>query len=158
MRETKQKQIGDRGYTYHVNQFGARHGGRVLVRLLKMIGGAAGDAMQGDDVAGFDAALVGKLVSNLAETAKEEDFDFLCDTFAKASQVSGGEFANPVPLSSDGLLDLHFAGCYKELGHWILFAVEVNFGNFLADAGIEPIQKAPSDRPVSVVTAGAKTA
>jgi len=140
MRETKQKQIGDRGYTYHVTQFGARHGGRVLVRLLKILGGAAGEAMQSEGVQGFDPVLIGRLVANLAETAQEEDFDFLCDTFAKAGQVSGGQYPNPVPLSSDGLFDLHFAGAYKELGSFLLFAVEVNFGGFLEETpAMDPI-------------------
>ena len=136
MIETKQKQIGPRGYTYHVTQFGAKQGGRVLVRLLKMVGGAAGDAMGG--VKDFDLSVIGKMVGNLAETVSEEDYDFLCDTFTPLSSVSGGEYqaASGMPLSSEGVFDLHFAGAYQELGQWLLFCIEVNYGGFLGEGGI----------------------
>ena len=139
MRETKQKQIGTRGHTYHVTQFGARHGGRVLVRLLKMIGGAAGEAMKGD-ADGFDMRTVGGMVSNLAETVNEDDFDYLCDTFAKTTSIELD--GKVVSLTTEGLFDLHFAGAYIELGQWLLFAVEVNFGGFLGEGGIVQRAKA----------------
>lgn len=138
MRETKEKQIGSRGYRYHVIQFGAREGGRVLVRLLKMVGGAAGEAMAGGDDAldGFDLSTVGKMLGNLAETLSEDDFDYLVDKFAPATAVSGGAYKAPMPLNTEGVFDLHFAGAYQELGQWLLFAVEVNFGGFLGEGGI----------------------
>jgi len=150
MRETKEKQIGDRGYVYHVTQFGAKEGGRVLVRLGKMIGSAAGEAIKrgGSD---FDMATVGGMIANLAETVSEADFDFLCDTFAKASAVSGGEFRSPVSLTAEGVFDLHFAGAYPELGQWLLFAIEVNFGGFLAGSAIVQKVKAASAPRVSAV-------
>lgn len=144
MRETKEKQIGERGYTYHVTQFGAKQGGRVLVRLLKMIGAAAGGALKGDDENAFSLEAIGRLLSNLAESVTEQDFDYLCDTFAAASQVSGGNFKGPVALTTEGLFDLHFAGAYKELGLWLVFAVEVNFGSFLPEGGIASLRQAAS--------------
>ncbi len=131
MRETKQKQIGD--YTYAVTQFGAKQGGRVMIRLLKIVGGAAGEAMKGDNE--FDMSTVGSMITNLAETLQEDDFDYLCETFAAASTVQGGEFPNPIPLTTEGVFDLHFAGKYLELGQWLLFAVDANFG-FLGENGI----------------------
>lgn len=134
MRETKKKAIGDRGHVYHVTQFGARHGMRVAIRLAKMIGGAAGAALAADEE-GFDAKVVGAIIANLAETVSEADFDFLCDEFGKATSVSGGEYGDrTIALDADGLFDLHFAGQYVELGSWLVFAVEVNFGGFLAVA------------------------
>lgn len=136
MRETKSKQIGSRGYTYHVTQFGAKEGGRVLVRLLKMVGAAAGGALSGDDESAFSLEAIGRLLSNLAESVTEDDFDYLCDTFAKATNVSGGDFKGPVSLTTDGLFDLHFAGAYAELGQWLMFAIEVNFGSFFPEGGI----------------------
>jgi len=149
MRETKAKQIGDRGVTYHVTQFGARHGGRVLVRLLKMVGGAAGEALKSDG--DFDMQAVGNVVANLAESVSEDDFDYLCDTFSKttAIEVDG----KTMPLTTEGLFDLHFAGAYLELGQWLLFAVEANFGSFLDAGGI--VRKAANDLPASASKAGA---
>lgn len=152
MRETKEKQIGTRGFRYHVIQFGAREGGRVLVRLLKMIGGAAGEAMAGGDDAldGFDLSTVGKMIGNLAETLNESDFDYLVDKFSAVTAVSGGEYTAPLQLNTEGVFDLHFAGEYQELGQWLLFCVEVNFGGFLEEGGIvQRAKAAASDRQAS---------
>lgn len=138
MRETKQKQIGSRGFTYHATQFGSRQGGRVLVRLLKMIGGAAGEAIKGEAEGekGLDMATVGAMVANLATTASEKDFDYLCDTFITATSVSREGSGVLLPLSDEGVFDLHFAGEYIELGQWLLFCIETNFGGFLGEGGI----------------------
>lgn len=164
MRETKAKEIGDRGYSYHVIQFGAREGGRVLVRLLKMLGGVAGTAIEGatlDEKEQAETALVsigmstaGKMLSNFAETVSEDDFDYLIDKFAPTTSVSGGDFKGAVPLSTEGVFDLHFAGAYPELGQWLLFAIEVNFGSFLGEGGILQKAKAMANvRPVSAAKA-----
>jgi hypothetical protein len=139
MRKTVDKQIGERGYVYHVTQFGAREGGRVLVRLLKMIGGAAGAAVASEQ--DFDMQTVGKIISNLAESVSEQDFDTLVETFMKTTEVSGGTYNTRAPLTTEGLFDLHFAGAYDELGQWLLFAIEANFGgSFLGKSGF--VQKA----------------
>lgn len=160
MRETKQKQIGARGYTYHVTQFGAREGGRVIVRLLKMLGGALGSAVKADDAenaVGFDVDAIGNVIANIAETVTEADFDFLVDTFAKCSSVSGGDYRAPAPLTTEGIFDLHFAGAYVELGEWLLFAIEVNFGSFLGESGlVRRASAATSARPVSAARAGSE--
>ena len=139
MIETKQKQIGERGFTYHVTQLGARQGGRVLVRLLKMVGSAAGEAI-GSDEKDFDLATVGRMVGSLAETASEEDFDFLCDTFLVGTSVQ--ELGGPAVVPLKGIFDLHFAGEYQELGQWLFFCIEANYGGFLGEGGI--VQKAKS--------------
>lgn len=155
MRETKSKQVGGRGYTYHVTQFGAREGGRVLVRLLKMIGGAAGEAMA-NDTEGFDMVVVGRMISNVAETVSEQDFDYLVDTFMKTTSVSGGTYGDrQVPLGTDGVFDLHFAGAYQELGQWLLFAIETNFGGFLGEGGL--VEAARNVRQGSEANAPAKS-
>ena len=147
MIETKQKQIGARGYTYHVSQFGAKQGGRVLVRLLKMIGSAAGDAMGSSE--DFDLSTIGRMVSNLAEVVSEADYDFLCDTFLQVTCVSGGNY-NEMPLSAEGVFDLHFAGEYQELGEWLLFGIEANYGGFLGEGGIvQRVKKQASDLQAS---------
>lgn len=136
MIDTKQKQIGARGHVYHVQQFGARQGGRILVRLMKTVAGAAGAAM--GDAEEFDLATIGRTVGNLAESASEEDFDFLCESFVKVTKVEGGPYPGPLPLF--GVFDDHFAGEYQELGEWLLFGIEANYGGFLGEGGL--IQRA----------------
>lgn len=146
MRETKTKTIGSRGFTYHVVQFGAKEGGRVLVRLLKMVGSAAGGALAGDDESAFTLEAIGRVISDLAESVSEADFDYLCDTFAKATSVSGGDFNGPVPLTTEGLFDIHFAGQYAEMASWLAFAIEANYGSFLPEGGLASLQAAASAR------------
>jgi len=146
MRKTKQKRIGGRGYVYHVTQFGAREGGHVLVRLLKILGGSVGEALQG--ATDFDMGVVGKVIANLATTVDEKDLDYLVDTFAKTTSVEIE--GKPVPLTAEGVLDVHFAGEYTELSQWLAFAVEANFGDFFGAAGI--LKAKASDLPVSAVS------
>lgn len=155
MRETKSKEIGKRGFTYNVTQFGARKGGRIALRLLKILGSAAGTAMQegGESDDGFDLKVVGKMVENLSSILTEADYDYLCDEFMKVSSVTGGKYEhNTMPLHADGVFDLHFAGEYIELGEWIAFCVEVNFGGFLGEGGLlkkasKVVAKPPPDSP-----------
>lgn len=150
MRKTKEKQIGDRGYVYHVTQFGAREGGRIAIRLGKIFGGALGAAIKSDTERD-----VGDMIAKAFDAVTEQDFDALIDTFAKCSAVSGGDYKGQAPLTAEGLFDLHFAGAYGELVQWLIFAFEVNFGSFLGEAGIVPSGKAAaSDRPVSAARAG----
>ena len=141
MKEIKSKQVGDRGFTYHVTQFGAKQGGRVMVRLLKMVGAAAGGAMSGDGVA-LSVESIGALVTNLAESVSEADYDYLCDVFAKETKFEGGELPAAIPLSP--AFDQHFAGQYKELGLWLLFAIEVNYDSFLPAGGIAKLRSEAS--------------
>ncbi len=132
MIEVKNKKIG--GYTYHVQQFGARKGMRVGVRLMKMVGGAAGEAMKNN--ADFDMKTVGSMVANFADIVTEKDFDYLCDAFMSNTLVSGGEYGGQIKLNQEGIIDLHFAGNYPDMMKWLLFCIEVNFGSFLGEAGL----------------------
>lgn len=135
MIKTENKAIGSRGYVYTVTQFGAREGGRMLVRLAKLLGKPIGEAMAG----GIDFKTAGNVVAQLAETLTEDEFDHLCTSFAGRSSVSGGSVedqrfnygAKQVPLRDSAIFDLHFAGDYVELFQWLAFALEVNYGGFL---------------------------
>ena len=171
MRDTQIKQLGSRGYSYHVNQFGAREGGRIGIRLMKMIGGVVGTAVEGAslqagddgqvevDIMSIGMGTVGKMITNLATTVSEADYDYLCDVFTKTSAVSGGEYSEPMPLAAEGVFDLHFAGEYVELGQWLVFAIEVNFGRFFGEGGlIKKAQAVASARQVSAAKAGDKSA
>jgi hypothetical protein len=104
---------------------------------MKTLGKPIGNAIGGGE--SIDNAVVGKIISGLSESIEADDIDFLCDEFSKTSDVQGGEetawrqFAQPVPLSAENgaLLDMHFAGQYGELLQWLMFCVEVNYGDFL---------------------------
>lgn len=141
MIKTESKEIGTRGYTYTVKQFGAREGGRMLVRLAKMLGKPVGDAVSAGE--SLDIRVAGSVIGGLAESVTEDEFDRLCTSFAKCSTVHGGDAEQPaqlqygrkaIPLSDSSIFDLHFAGAYVELVGWLMFALEVNFGSFLAVA------------------------
>lgn len=147
MREVKSKQIGKRGFTYTVSQFGAREGSRVLVRLMKILGSIAGAGLQQVDkkslATGSDGnvtlslAAIGHAITDFADKIGEDDFDWLCEKFIPTTEVSGGTYKQGIPLATDGVFDLHFAGQYAEMGQWLLFAIEVNYASFLPEGGIE---------------------
>lgn len=139
--EVKSKDIGK--HTYKVEQFGAKAGGRMLVRLAKMLGGAVGGAIEaGDEV---DVAAIGKTLTGFAENIAESDYDYLCDAFSAKTRVTGGVYGSKEPLLKD-FFDDHFAGNYVELGEWLYFCLEANYGSFL-DVVEREIQKLKADGP-----------
>jgi hypothetical protein len=117
MRETKEKTIGV--HTYRVTQLGALTGRKVFARMLKTLG----------PLASSGGADLSKAVGNL-----EEDFEYLCDTFAKTTSVSGGEFGAKAP-QLDTIFDAHFVGRYEDMIAWLVFALEANFGGFFRALG-----------------------
>lgn len=125
--ETKSKQIGK--HTYYVEQFGAKQGGRVLVRVAKMLGTAIGGAVEAGER--LDAAVIGKTLSGFTEHLTEADYDYLCDSFSPKTRVSGGDYGEKKPKLAD-YFDSHFAGEFWEMGQWLAFCFEVNYGSFLA--------------------------
>ncbi len=130
MLKNETRRIG--AYDYTVTQLDAVKGRRALVRLAKIFVPSAtssGDALASVTATG-NAAL-----GSIADRLNEADVDYLCDLFAGTTTVSGGDFANKAPLLAD-IFALHFAGQYKEMGQWLLFALEVNFGGFFKGLGV----------------------
>ncbi len=108
LRTTQSKKIGD--FTYEVTQLGAITGSKVFVRLLRMIG----------------PAFVGKNadLGRIFESLKEEDVQFLYDTFAPLTFIPGvGQL--------DKSFDFHFVGRYMAMVQWLIFCLQVNYGDFL---------------------------
>jgi len=130
--EVKSKVIGK--HTYKVEQFGAKAGGRMLVRLAKMLGAAVGETVEASS--GLNTAIIGRTIASLTEHISEEDYDYLCDSFAAKTRVTGGEYGSNEPKLVD-FFDTHFAGRYLELGEWLTFCLEANYGSFLAVIGEE---------------------
>jgi hypothetical protein len=124
--EVKERQIGD--YTYKVEQFGAKEGGKVLVRIAKILGVTVGGAVEAGQK--LDAAVIGKLLSGFTDSITEADYDWLCDTFANKTRVTGGEYGAKEPKLKD-FFDSHFAGDYGDLALWLSFGFEANYGSFL---------------------------
>jgi len=133
MKETKTQEIGNRGFTYSVEQLGARQGGRVFARIANMLGGALGSALSGGE--SFSVDSVGKVFASLAESITEENLDYLVDTFIPTTKVAGGQLPAPLPLSAVDP-DQHFAGAYGEMMQWLGFCLEVNYASFLPGGSI----------------------
>ena len=114
---------------------------RMLVRLAKMLGKPVGDAVSAGE--SLDLRAAGAMISGLADAISEDEFDRLCVAFGARTTVMGGNAAQAaqlqygpkqVPLKDGDIFDLHFAGQYVELVGWLAFALEVNYGSFLAVA------------------------
>jgi hypothetical protein len=102
-------------------------GRKVFARLAKTLGPAA--------VKGLDVA---KALESL-----EEDFEFLCDTFAKHTAVTGGDYGSKAP-QLDSIFDAHFVAKYPEMLQWLVFCLEVNFAGFFPGLGTIASVTSPS--------------
>lgn len=131
--ESKTKSIN--GVEYTVTQLGAKEGRRLLTRLLKVAGPALGEAAK--------AGGVGSALEKIALNLNPDDIDYFCETLERTTTVRQGERN---PRLSD-ISDLHFAGNYGDEAKWLVFAMEVNFGSFLALAG--DLKSAANESPAS---------
>lgn len=137
--EKKTTRIGD--HTYTLETFGAKQGMSVLMALLRFVGPSfARAATEGTD--NVEKALSGALES-FALTAKEEDFNFVSDAFAKRCKVEiqtttkGGPGVAQIPLAD--VFDSHFAGGagLRNMIQWLIWCAKENFGDFLAVSGTD---------------------
>jgi hypothetical protein len=127
MRETVQKTIGDT--TYHITTLGTKDARRVGRRLARVFGVSA----EADQKA-----------AKFFEVLTDEELDFLCDTFAKMTQISPADSAiHPatgqptVMFALAAKMEEHFSGHMGLLMQWLKACVEVNYGNFLGELGPE---------------------
>lgn len=128
MIETKDKTIG--GVLYRVSQLGALTGRGVLVRLVKLVGGGLVGALVSGGLKGLDRGALATSLGKVVDGFSEEDLAYFCDLFSPLTQVitrdKAGKQLNQLLANT---FDLHFAGKYREMGQWLLFALEVNFGS-----------------------------
>jgi microcystin degradation protein MlrC len=120
MRESKNHNID--GYTYAVQQLGAKKGRLVLARVIRIVSGAA----ESDDP-----------VAKLGASLSDAEVDYLCDTFAATTQVSKEGDPNKAWVLAD-VFDDHFAGRYGAMVKWLWAALETNYSSFLSDVGLSP--------------------
>ena len=126
MRETREHTID--GQIYSITQLGAKQGRLVLARVLRIVAGAAGAAQSVEDPVEAAAAAAAKLASALTD----DEVNYLCDVFSKATQVTEG--AKGWALSD--IFDDHFAGRYGAMLQWLWAALETNYSSFLSDVGL----------------------
>ncbi len=119
-REVKEHNID--GFTYQIAQLGAKQGKKVLAHLMRVIGPA------------FEAS---DPVAKFAATFSDDEFDFLCDTFAKTTQFYADEDpAKVFDLASK--FDDHFTARYGSLLKWLWACVDSNYSAFLSELGLTP--------------------
>jgi hypothetical protein len=131
MREIRNHEID--GWTYVIQQLGAKQGRIVLARVLRVVAGAAGaaSAAEGEEDGGAALAAIGKL----SESLSDSEIDFLCDTFAKTTRIARD--GKEILLSDGSNFDDHFAGRYGAMMKWLWAALETNFSSFLTDMGLD---------------------
>lgn len=127
MRETVTTTIGDTNY--YITKLGTKDARRVGRRLARVFGVSA-EAEQ--------------KASKFFEVLTDEELDFLCDTFAKVTQISPVDSGiHPVTgqptlmFALTAKMEDHFSGHLGLLMQWLKACVEVNFGNFLEELGPE---------------------
>jgi hypothetical protein len=130
--QTKQKRIND--HTYEVVQFGAKQANRVLVSLVKMLGGSLAELVSAPgDVEARLSVAVGALQKSLSA----DDLEAMCEAFASrttlvlTAQSAAGPQTIKTPLA--GIFDEHFSGDnYPSLFQWLAFAIEFNYASFIS--------------------------
>lgn len=120
MRKVETRTIGNA--IFKIQQLGAKEGRLVLARILRAVGPAIEDADH--------------ILSKLAASLADAEVTYLCDTFAKTTMVAMSDTPDrEVPLT--GVFDDIFAGNYGDMLKWLWECLQVNFGSFLADLGLD---------------------
>jgi len=122
VREPETRDIG--GCTYTVTPMPTFEGLRLMQRLVKIVGPAAGAvAKPGDGISAIAAA-----IGELAGRIEGDDLVEVVKALAKHSQVTDESGKTKALVN---VADLHFQGRYDDLFAWVAFALEVNFGPLL---------------------------
>lgn len=109
------------GFIYKIEKLGAKKGRALMASLVRTLG----PAFDGDD-------RIAKLCASLSDAQLE----MVCDTLAEKTRFSPE--ANPSAeffLKSE--FDRHFSGRYGSMLLWLKACLEVNFGNFLQELGVD---------------------
>mgnify|MGYP001564454346 CR=1 FL=1 len=144
--ETKERQIGDRGYTYHVTELPAKKGRALLVRLIKTLGPVFGQLVsdmkpadpkvKAGALSAINGQSISRALSELAGRLTEADLEHVCQVLGEHSEVSDEENPDHRKKLTPGAQEFHFAGRYLEMFEWIGFALEVNFSDFFSGSQI----------------------
>jgi len=132
MRETKDKQIG--AFHYKVKQLADPKGMSLLVRLTKVLTPVLGAGLKGIPESSDGISLgelttgaIGDALIALADRIAEDDMEYIYSTLATEATFSQDGSAW-FPIASDSS---HWSGRYLQKFQWIVFALEVNYSDFL---------------------------
>lgn len=139
MRETKNKQIGD--VEYSVVQLPDIEASRLWMRLVRIFAPVMGAGLKALpdksaelSIGNLTTQAIGEALISFAGNMTEEDYLYLYDTFSIDAQFNNG--SGWVPLKSD---KSHWAGRHTKKLQWLVFAMEVNYSDFLG--GTESIAR-----------------
>jgi hypothetical protein len=107
---------------YKIEKLGGKKGKEIALMISRIVGPA------------FEVK--GGQVAKLCELLTDAQFDKLCDTFAAKTAFSPE--ANPAAeflLANE--FDRHFSGHYGTMVLWLAACLEVNYGDFLRELGVE---------------------
>ncbi len=116
------------GHTYEVTQYGSRTADKILFRLIKVLG--PGVSQIGGDKSKEQSLVDG--IGGLLSALNPEDLEWLRDQMIACTKViriteKGSEA--PTPLSA--MYDEHFKGRTSARMRLLVFALRVNFADFL---------------------------
>jgi hypothetical protein len=136
MRDIETKQIGD--FYYRVKQLPDKEGYRLFVRLTRTLMPSLASMLQGapDDgnavsLSALTTKMLGDAVMQLAMNLDEDVFQSIYETLAIDCSISNDD-TNWVPLKSD---KEHWSGRFAQMMQFIVFALEVNYADFLGGKG-----------------------
>lgn len=153
MRKQQTKEITDQegSIVLTCTQHGAIPGMRLLARLAKLLGPAAGDLKSIAKVGGTDVL---PAVEALLERLDEDSVESLLQEILRCSQVIANKSIKTLD-SQDAINDV-YSGRYLLLLRSLAFAVQVNYGDFLRGALGSGLNQAPA-APQSESTASPST-
>ena len=131
MIETKKKIID--GSEFMVRQYGARLGGRIKIRIAKLVGPALAtmmDAKKDQQSTNVQPEILEKALTTFMEGLSAEDYDSLI------MQMIPGYVWKDEKEITEKTFDSEFAGNYSTLYKLLWFILEVNYGDFLELIGI----------------------
>ena len=152
--ETKSKEIGDRGYTYHVTELPSKKGRALLVRLIKTLGPVFGQLISGmkpraggssklpakgaagSALASINGQSISRALAELAARLTEADLEHVCQVLGEHTEISDRDNPDNRKKLTPGAQEFHFAGRYLEMFEWIAFGLEVNFSDFFSGSPI----------------------
>lgn len=114
-RETKTFEIS--GVTYTATQFGAKQCAKVALRVAKYYGTLADAAKSKDETA---------MLASLMAAISEDDFFFVSEACADATQVEDGDKT----FALIKIFDAHFSGKMKDLLEWFAESLKFQLGSF----------------------------
>ena len=123
MREPQRITVG--AWVYSVRPLPAGAGLALMARLARMAGPGVAGLLEGGG-----GGAIGRALAGLLERVSPDEIVEVARQLAATTEVSqpGGR----APASLAEVFDVHFAGDYLSLVDWLRFALEVNFGPFVA--------------------------